>query len=58
MSLPLIAKEFPLTDLLTVERSNNGVTVEGGPQEWKFGGDLTGLVPDSDEIPEAPKPAA
>ncbi|KAH7263722.1 hypothetical protein BKA59DRAFT_449915 [Fusarium tricinctum] len=41
-----------------MERSNNGVTVEGGPQEWKFGGDLTGLVPDSDEIPEAPKPAA
>lgn len=58
MSLSLIAKEFWSTDIFIVERSNNGVTVEGGPQEWKFGGDLTGLVPDSDEIPEAPKPAA
>ncbi|CAF3453605.1 unnamed protein product [Fusarium graminearum] len=39
-----------------MERSNGGVTVSGGPQEWKFGGDLTGLVPDSDEIPEAKAP--
>ncbi|KAF5671268.1 hypothetical protein FHETE_4238 [Fusarium heterosporum] len=39
-----------------MERSNGGVTVSGGPQEWKWGGDLTGLVPDSDEIPTVESP--
>ncbi|KAL4724756.1 hypothetical protein ACLX1H_008202 [Fusarium chlamydosporum] len=34
-----------------MERVNGGVTVSGGPQGWKWDG-LTGLVPDSDEIPD------
>ncbi|KAF7548808.1 hypothetical protein G7Z17_g6808 [Cylindrodendrum hubeiense] len=38
-----------------MERQNGGVTVAGGPQEWPFGNDFAGIVPDLDEMPVVAK---
>ncbi|KAF4998956.1 hypothetical protein FGRMN_2755 [Fusarium graminum] len=35
-----------------MEAYNGGVTVAGGPQPWKFGGEVSGLVPDNQQLPE------
>ncbi|KAF5027836.1 hypothetical protein F66182_63 [Fusarium sp. NRRL 66182] len=38
-----------------MEKHNGGVTWAGPAQKWPFGNKLTGLIPDSDEIPDLPK---